>query len=356
MNTGGQTARVPHSCFSLEGVPPQQRFALWRESISCIFSVEAPREIRAHDFRASIDAHVVGDTGVVRTQTQAQDWARGAGLIARDGMDHMMIQLYEAGQMEVSHRGGTECFAQGGLIVFDLAQEMASRTTDLVNLSLLLPRNVLEPHLKEVGDHHMQVLPGNNPMTRLLQQHMRSLKALAGEMTVNQATEASAATIALVAACLNAVGPSGPGAEPGIDYAFLTRARQVIEDRLAEPGLTPAQVARLAGVSRTRLYEMFEPFGGVRSYIRERRLGRALRMLLDQRCRHQPISAIALACGFLNDSAFSRAFKQRYGMAPRETRSEGSREGGGGLPVPADTGHGLVVDRRYETWIRMLTA
>ncbi|GGE87404.1 helix-turn-helix domain-containing protein [Stappia taiwanensis] len=356
MNTGGQTARVPHSCFSLEGVPPQQRFALWRESISCIFSVEAPREARTEDFRAQLDAHVVGDAAVVRTHTQAQEWERGAGQIARDGMDHIMIQRYEAGTMEVSHRGGTETFAQNGLIVFDLAQEMASRTTDLVNLSLLLPRNVLEPHLKEAGDHHMQVLAGDNPMTRLLQQHMHSLKALAGDMSLTEAAEASAATIALVAACLNATGPSGHGPEPGIGYAFLTRARQVIEDRLADPELTPAQVARLAGVSRTRLYEMFEPFGGVRSYIRERRLGRALRMLLDKRCRHQPIGAIALACGFLNDSAFSRAFKQRYGMAPRETRSEGSREGSGGLPVLPDTGHGLVIDRRYETWIRMLTA
>lgn len=346
----GRNSAVPHSAFSLAAVPPRERFALWRDSINCIFEVDAPEEERAKDFRATLDAHVVGDAAIVRTSTQAQDWARTPGMIARDGMDHFMIQIYEAGSMSFSHRGRDVCFAQDGLIVFDLAQEMRSHTTDFTNLSLLLPRAVLEPHLKQAADRHMQVLPAAaNPLARLLIDHLTSLKRLAGDLGVEQAAEASSATVALTAACLNGTPPQEGMGEAGITFSLLVRARQRIEEHISDPSLTPARVARMAGVSRTRLYEMFEPFGGVLAYIRERRLRLALRMLLDKRCAERPISTIAAMSGFANDSAFSRAFRTRFGCSAREMRA---------APVEAsrsDPEVARIVDRRYESWVRTLS-
>lgn len=97
-------SRVPHSVFSLDAVPVAERFDVWRESIACLFEVDVPKERRTEGFRAELDAHVIGDLAMARTHTQAQEWARSSATIARDGMDHLMIQIYEAGTMEF--RGG----------------------------------------------------------------------------------------------------------------------------------------------------------------------------------------------------------------------------------------------------------
>ena len=128
------------------------------------------------------------------------------------------------------------------------------------------------------------------------------------------------------------------------------RARQRIAEHLRDPELSPARVARLSGVSRTRLYEMFEPFGGVLAYIREQRLRLALRMLIDHRFAEWPISAVASACGFANDSAFSRAFRARFGTTARDMRAAPA----GAERVSGDFDRDL--DRRYEEWIRLLSA
>lgn len=343
--------RVPSSRFSLSEVAPRDRFAVWRDSIRCVFEVEVDRRDREAGFRAEIEACILGDIALAHTRTQAQSWARTPEIIARDGMDHFMIQIYEEGCMAFSHRGQDRVFAQNGLIVFDLAQDMRSVSSDMANLSLLLPRALIEPHLTSVADRHMQVLSIEaNPMARLLFDHMRTLQAVAGDMTLAQAGEASAATTALVTACLNGSKPEPGAGESGIAFALLVRARQRIEENLADPDLSPGRVARLAGVSRTRLYEMFEPFGGVQAYIRERRLRLAMRMVVDQRFALRPISSIAAACGFSNDSAFSRAFRSRFGITAREMRANP------GQAAAIDADMDRFVDRRYENWIRTLSA
>ena len=348
--TGETGRRVPCSRFSLEGVAPRDRFALWRDSINCLFEVEAEREERETGFLGEIEAYILGDMALAHTRTQAQSWARTPEIIARDGMDHFMIQIYEKGSMSFRHRGQDRVFAQNGLIVFDLAQDMRSVSSDMANLSLLLPRGLIEPHLKSAADRHLQILPNDeNPMARLLFDHMKTLKAVAGDMTLAQAGEASASTAALVTACLNGSEPEPGAGERGIAFALLVRARQRIEENLADPNLTPARVARLSGVSRTRLYEMFEPFGGVQAYIRERRLRLAMRMVVDQRFALRPISSIAEACGFSNDSAFSRAFRNRFGTTARDMRANPNQA----RLIEPDMAR--FVDRRYENWIRTLS-
>ncbi|WP_417773486.1 helix-turn-helix domain-containing protein [Stappia sp.] len=344
------TTAIPRSVFTLDAVAPAERFALWRDSINCLFEVDAPREVRAQDFSARVESCVLGDIAVASTRTLAQSWARTPGVLARDGMDHFMIQIYERGRMRFSHRGQEREFGQNALVVFDLAQEMCSETTDMANLSLLLPRALLEPQLKHGADRHMQVLEtAGNPLARLLFDHMKTLQSLSDQFSVPQAGEVSAASVALVAACLNGTPPEEGAREAGVAFSFLTRARQRIEEHLSDPDLTPGHVARLAGVSRTRLYEMFEPFGGVHAYIRERRLRMAMRMLVDPRFSERPISVIAGVCGFTNDSAFSRAFRTRFGITAREMRA------GPVQNSPLAEGIGRPVDRRYESWVRTLS-
>lgn len=126
--------------------------------------------------------------------------------------------------------------------------------------------------------------------------------------------------------------------------AQLTRLRRLIEVNLSNPQLSAAWIAKQGGVSRSKLYTLFEPFDGVAAYIRERRLRRALLQLAAHSDGPVPINRVATAAGYTSEAAFTRAFTARYGVTPSEVRRSGQLAG-----THAGDPDGL--DRRYEDWL-----
>ena len=121
----------------------------------------------------------------------------------------------------------------------------------------------------------------------------------------------------LLAAAL--AGPSADGAMPdGLQRAitFLRRAHR------RPIGCDDA--ARAAGLSTARLHALFAQWIGMGPgrYLSEIRLGHARDRLSGGT---DPIAAIALDAGFSEQSAFSRAFRRRYGESPAAYRRRENR-------------------------------
>ena len=107
----------------------------------------------------------------------------------------------------------------------------------------------------------------------------------------------------------------------GTGNARLLKALERMEARLEEPA-SRAELAAVAGVSVRQLERLFATHlrSSVGQHYRRIRLDRA-RLLLRQTA--MPILEVAVACGFLSPSHFSRAYRRRFGQAPRTAR--GSR-------------------------------
>jgi AraC family transcriptional regulator, positive regulator of tynA and feaB len=103
-------------------------------------------------------------------------------------------------------------------------------------------------------------------------------------------------------------------------------ALSFIDSCLADPELTATGVADAQGVSRRRLDQiMVEATGvSVSAQIWLRRLEQAANDLLDPRFAAKTVTQIAFAAGFEDVAHFTRAFKRRYRMPPREWRNRGS--------------------------------
>ena len=346
-------APVPQAVFNVDGVAVRERFDFWRDSISCVFDVEPhadarDRKVYQDGFHAEISASMLGPVMLARTRTRRQDWIRSPSVMARDGMDHYMVQLYERGSMAWETGSGSHAYPARGLVVFDLARPVRTTTTDFANLSLIIPRGMLEGALASASDQHMRVLSGEEPMVRLLRDHMLSLKRLSGRMTSRQASEIAPATVGLTAACLNATLADDKSQQDGYAIARMATIRRLIEENLSEPDLSVDWIVRRAGVPRTRLYEMFDVFDGVANYIRERRLRHALLTLAGNGGRRRSIYDIALDCGYSSDTAFAKAFRKRYGVKPTDVRQAGMTE-------QTATGPATGIDRRYENWLYYLS-
>lgn len=101
----------------------------------------------------------------------------------------------------------------------------------------------------------------------------------------------------------------------------LREAIRLMGDHLEEP-LSVPEIARRVGLSQRQLERLFAGNTGMSpiSYYRDIRLDRA-RGLITQ--TDMPVLEVALACGFFSPEHFSRAYRLRFGIAPREDRVEG---------------------------------
>jgi len=104
---------------------------------------------------------------------------------------------------------------------------------------------------------------------------------------------------------------------------LFERATRWIETHLDRP-IGTADVARALGISVARVRALFRRQAGrtPRSWIATARLERAAALVEHS---DQPLTAIALACGFSEQSALTRAFVRHFGEPPGHLRRRRER-------------------------------
>jgi AraC-like DNA-binding protein len=117
-----------------------------------------------------------------------------------------------------------------------------------------------------------------------------------------------------------------PSAPPELRRSPLKALRErivaYIDSHLGQSDLGPEEIARHMGCSRRYLHRAFEGEDvTLERFIWNRRLEASKEALLAPERSASSISEIAFACGFNSSAHFSRAFKQRYNVAPRDLRA-----------------------------------
>jgi AraC-like DNA-binding protein len=144
---------------------------------------------------------------------------------------------------------------------------------------------------------------------------MQEFYSLADHLTVSEAEAATEGIVALTTACARA--------RMATDEADHVKSRRraaldYIEAHLADAQLGPDEIAEAANVSRASLYRLLAAEGGIRAILLTRRLDESLRLLLADSKEERSLTEIAKCCGFGGTSQFSRAFRMRFGMPPRQ--------------------------------------
>ncbi|MFW6695554.1 helix-turn-helix transcriptional regulator [Streptomyces sp. MAR4 CNX-425] len=119
-------------------------------------------------------------------------------------------------------------------------------------------------------------------------------------------------------------------------HALLVRVVDFMRHRLADPELTPQQVADAHHVSVSYLHRIFRAHTGgretVAGWIRRQRLEHARRDLRDPVLAAVPVHRIAARWGYTHAAAFTRGFRAAYDVTPREYRH--------GTPAASDDDRG----------------
>ncbi len=110
----------------------------------------------------------------------------------------------------------------------------------------------------------------------------------------------------------------GLPARLGVRHPKLLSVIQLMEENLEEP-LSRSQLARKAGLSTRQLERLFRKYlsrSPARYYL-ELRLNKARLLLLQT---NMSVIDVALACGFVSASHFSKCYRDFFGHTPRKER------------------------------------
>lgn len=260
------------------------------------------------------------DIFLSRAVAAASRFERSRKTIARSGTDDIVVVAYLSGCFTVETGGRQETVEANEIAFFDLSQPFCIQAEQVDNVSLLISRRRLAELGSPLQDIHGFVLR-QGALKALLLSHMCALAEQAPRIHSADSPAIADATIRLVNACLHPATRHMPVMAGQAGLASLVEIKAFIENALGHAALGPGLLLAEFNLSRATLYRLFEPLGGVAAYILDRRLRRAVQVLTAPHTDKPRIKQLALELGFAHPSAFTRAFKKKFGMPPHEVRS-----------------------------------
>ncbi len=302
----------------------EEALATWKQTVATVYELDlAPENVA--NFRFGFSAWHFGSLVLGVSHSDEIKFWRSQHTVAQSGIDHYLVQVYEKARFGSMVEGRDMTVEAGDVWIVDMARTVVNQPVAFRSTNLAIPRIVLAPLLSNPDALHGLKLSATSAVGGLLSRYLRDLAKRAPAMEPDEANAVAQSTVHLIAGC---VGPSldaNDMAREGLNAALLAKVKTYIETELGNPDLGPHLLCQKFGISRSNLYRMFARLEGVYSYIRSRRLARCFHHIMSTRNTPQRTSDIGAMWGFINESSFSRLFKNVYGMTPTELRNGGSQ-------------------------------
>ena len=308
--------------FTTADLHPRDSFRRWRETL---FDQCEPIEQKRLDdspFAARLDVAQVGPLLISRiAQRSVRSEATPSTLRRRRSDGMVCVAFALAGRTTSLQDDRCSVQGPGDIVVLDQRPGVVASDANSEYLFLELPRACLESAVGPIRLYTALTLGADLASTALTQTFFRELLDVSDRLDADAATRMAGIGMDLIVASVaERLAQEPPRSIHG--NATVQRAKAYVEAHLGDPSLDPPQLAGAVGVSLRRLQELFhERDRNVSDYIWERRLTVAAERLADSASLHLSIGVVAYSCGFTTQAHFSRRFKERHGLTPREYRA-----------------------------------
>lgn len=316
------TARNADLVFSTLEHPPAQQFDLWRSAIASITDVARPANAASDTgYDATLRAFNLGNLVLSSEQFDAMDYEVRPRELRRNGVDHWMLTLNKQGSA-VSRTGDLIMNSRPGeLSIRSLTRPFSGHCSRVELLILYVPRDAY-PHLAGTIDA-LNGTSASGGLYSLLADYLLLLEARLPTLNDCAFRQIAQACEGMITSCLAPTQDSAEAAKAQRAMTMRERAKRYIRSRMRSHDLSPDEVGKALGLSRTQLYRLFEQDGGVAREIRMQRLAAAHASLADLGAEKK-ISEIAYEFGFSSPDEFGRAFRRQYGYSPKDARYLGA--------------------------------
>lgn len=304
--------------FSTNTYPKEQRweawrFALQRKSIELLaMNEDAPYgEMISYQSLQKLDITTISST------------PQKIKLDLSDRADHVWLILMLEGSMLLTHNNIHHNIYENGLIFGDSKNHVElDIPRDHRFLLTIIPKSFLSLRIRHPLPEGVKLIASDSGAGHIVSGMLRSVANTISDLNTDRIRPVE---ISLPEFLLSALMEDAPvksmGGAAGARAMLLERVFQTIEMHLSNPELNIQQVASEHGISVRYLQKLFESVGeSFGHYIKARRLERCRMDLLSPLHAQKSISEILFQWGFNDSSSFSRAFREQYGVSPREYR------------------------------------
>lgn len=309
--------------WSTVGLSGPEQFGVWEQTVNEAFVPVTVRAATPERFPSGVQVRHVGGIDVADIVSEPQTVTRTAADARRSPGDVYFLNLPLTGGTTAEQDGRTVRLRGGDFALVDGDQPFGlGFEAAFEQISLKIPRELVESRVRRPRELVARRIRGDRGVGAVASAAIRATAAIMSTLDQQSARalgERLADLVALAAGDLSAqrVVP---------DRLLWRTIRDEAERGLSDPSLSPAAVAGRAGISVRHLHRLFAQNGqSFGRWVLARRLELAFADLVDPQLAERPIARIALDRGFGDPSYFSRVFRSRYELTPRELRASAVR-------------------------------
>lgn len=308
-------------------VAPRQRLAYWIDAVCDTYvqlDCDAPGKAT---IEGEIRLDALATLALSRVTASAQRVQRTPAKIARASEDYFLVSIQTRGRGAVRQDGRTAVLGPGDFALYDSTRpyELVFEQ-DFQQYVLMLPGAALRSQLRGTEALTARAVSGRRGAGHLMIGMIRSLARDIGALEPASAVAvAQSVEHILVAGLRSLPGVAGPSAS-ALTVLHRETIKAFVRERLRDPQLGVAQIAAHLRSSASTVHRAFagEPCS-ITDWIWAQRLEQVRRDLCDPALAARSVSELAFGWGFNDAAHFSRAFRARFGCAPRELRASAAR-------------------------------
>lgn len=297
---------------------PKERFEAWQEALnqSHLNWSLSGRETR--EFAADIEVGSLQDLQLVSCACQPCSGFRGGREIASSAEAYYGLLLIYQGHEEVEVGSQSALLGPGNILLWDSTMPIRFKLHSPVHkITVLVPQSRMRDALPQTRRLVGKAIDWRRGLGAVAASHIAALGSQACHIDQRQTRPAAETALEMIATSL---GSQQAEAGEAARVELLARIKRYIANNLDDPELGPPTLAKKFGISLRYLHLLFGREGiTVSRWILGRRLARCRRELVVAG-PHKNITEVALRWGFNDPAHFSRAFKNRYGLSPRDYR------------------------------------
>lgn len=289
-------------------------------------------EVEQHDKRASFGGVFLcadlGEANIIYSSSWGSPAriARTRETIRNSPADVVLLVLGVSGRAELTQADRTTTLTRGSLSIVDSSRPYeVSVPRGWKAIWLKVPRKMMETRLFTYADWLGRSVSTEEGLAyaagRMLHACLHASRMIGGA----EARFLAGQVLDLAASAFASADTDNQTADGRSRHTegIVNRVTRFIDENLQNSELGPALLSRACGVSERYLRQLFASRGmTMTSAIRARRLEECRRMLNAVGRRSPTVTEIAFSMGFENISSFNRAFKNHFGMTPRQARQQ----------------------------------
>lgn len=323
------------------GLRAGEREEFWRHVVADTFVPVNVGRMSDHGISGAIRLDSVGRMGIARLTGTPQSIARSARHIRQLDRSCLLVGVLVGGAARMSQDERQTELRAGDCVIYEPGRPYEWFFDDPWDLRLFaLPLGSVQLTESERRLVTARPLSSQASLAGVVSRFLLDLARHRDLLPAAQSERIMAQASDLVVTLLSSAFDESDDVRGCVQRSLVLRVKEYIEQRLADPALGPNEIASAVTISTRYLHKLFQDeHRSVSQYVRERRLDRVRRDLLDPRLADRPISAIAFGCGFGDISGFNRAFKEGYGITPRELRAGSGGGAADSAWAPQASGH-----------------